>query len=167
MHKKKSWFIDKVVLINFCMADSLQILMERYSSKLNMTQEVYQEVLRGYTSGYRQLRLFLDLLEKDNFEITSLTDDERKEYFLLVQHLGSGESSCIAAAHFRHAIVMTDDKMARTKCQERSIPFTGTIGIIKALCLDKQLSLREADSIHKKMMDAGFYSPVQSISALF
>ena len=44
------------------------------------------------------------------------------------------------------------------------IPFTGTVGILKASLLDGQVTLDQADDILSKMIKAGFYSPVRSIA---
>jgi len=47
---------------------------------------------------------------------------------------------------------------------ERQIPVTGTIGILKALCLDKTVTAEQANAILGRMVDTGFYSPVRRIS---
>ena len=60
--------------------------------------------------------------------------------------------------------VVTDDRAARKQCSLMKIPFTGTVGILKASILDEQLKLAQADDILGKMIDRGFYSPVRSIS---
>ena len=59
---------------------------------------------------------------------------------------------------------MTDDRAARSFCQEQDVEFTGTIGILKALCLDSTLRPGDADDLLRAMVDAGFYAPVQRIS---
>ncbi len=43
------------------------------------------------------------------------------------------------------------------------IPVTGTVGILKASALDGYISLAQADESLRKMIEAGFYSPVRSI----
>jgi predicted nucleic acid-binding protein len=43
------------------------------------------------------------------------------------------------------------------------IPVTGTVGILKASALDGHISLAQADESLRKMIEAGFYSPVRSI----
>jgi predicted nucleic acid-binding protein len=44
------------------------------------------------------------------------------------------------------------------------IPFTGTVGILKASLLDGHLPLPRADEILSKMIAAGFYSPIRSLA---
>jgi hypothetical protein len=46
------------------------------------------------------------------------------------------------------------------------IPFTGTVGILKASMLDGQISISRADEILLRMIRAGFYSPIRSISTI-
>ncbi len=44
-----------------------------------------------------------------------------------------------------------------------NIPFTGTVGILKASVVGGYISLAQADESLRKMIKAGFYSPVRSI----
>ena len=46
------------------------------------------------------------------------------------------------------------------------IPATGTIGILKALCVDRTLSAEEADAVLGRMVAIVFYSPIRRISDL-
>lgn len=43
---------------------------------------------------------------------------------------------------------------------------TGTIVILKALCLDRTITSEEADAILARMVEAEFYSPVRRVSDL-
>ena len=81
-------------------------------------------------------------------------------------HLGRGESSCLAIAKVSNSIVVTDDRSARQQCNKSNIPFTGTIGILKACVRDGSIELHEADIYLDKMINQGFYSPVRSISEI-
>ena len=62
--------------------------------------------------------------------------------------------------------VVTDDRTARKRCIQMNIPFTGTLGILKASVIDGRISLTQADNIVKRMIEAGFYAPVRSISEI-
>ena len=44
------------------------------------------------------------------------------------------------------------------------IPFTGTVGILKAALLDGQITLNPADDILSKMIKKEFYSPIRSFA---
>jgi predicted nucleic acid-binding protein len=63
-------------------------------------------------------------------------------------------------------IVVTDDRSARQQCNHSHIPFTGTIGILKACVRDGVIELNQADIYLDKMIKQGFYSPVRSISEI-
>ena len=84
----------------------------------------------------------------------------------MIGNLGKGEASCIAYAKERNSIVVTDDRATRKRCAMMEIPFTGTIGILKASFLDGQIRLAQADDILEAMIKAGFYSPIRSISSI-
>ena len=64
------------------------------------------------------------------------------------------------------AIVVTDDRAARQQCYNFNVPFTGTIGILKACVIDGTIKLNKADIYLGKMIKQGFYSPVRSISEI-
>ena len=159
----KKWIFDTVALSNFLLSESIFILEKRYRKRAILTWEVYDEI----TAGMREYPLLKDvdkLIDNNIFKLVSLSRKEHKNYLELIGHLGKGEASCIAFAHAHTAIVVTDDRTARKQCRSMKIPFTGTVGILKASKLDGQISLSQADEILLKMRNAGFYSPVRSIS---
>ena len=98
------------------------------------------------------------------FMLVSLSRKEHEQFLDLISHLGKGEASCIAYARRRSAIVVTDDRTARKQCSLMKIPVTGTVGILKASVLDGQIPLDQADDILQKMIKAGYYSLLRSIS---
>jgi predicted nucleic acid-binding protein len=159
----KKWVFDTVALSNFLLSESLYILEKRYRKRAIITWEVYDEITAGM-QAYPQLKEIDKLIDKKIFMLISLTRKEHKNYLELIGHLGKGEASCIACARGQTAIVVTDDRTARKQCTSMKIPFTGTVGILKASMLDGQMSLSRADKILLKMRNAGFYSPVRSIS---
>lgn len=161
---KKCWFIDTMVISNFALAEKSSILSLRYGRNLKIPQEVYQEILNGIDRGHSKLSVIVQSVNKKQHEKIDLSNEEKKEYLLLLRTLGPGESACIAAALFRKGIVISDDRLARNICREKNIPCSGSIGILKASYLDKTLELSEADMILNRMIDNGFYSPVRSIS---
>jgi len=159
----KKWIFDTVALSNFLLSESIFILEKRYRKRAIITWEVYDEI----AAGMREYSLLKDvdkLIDNNIFQLVSLSRKEHKNYLDLIGHLGKGEASCIAFAQAHSAIVVTDDRTARKQCTSMKILFTGTIGILKASKLDGQISLSQADEILLKMRNAGFYSPVRSIS---
>ncbi|VAX05546.1 hypothetical protein MNBD_GAMMA26-1607 [hydrothermal vent metagenome] len=162
MHRGK-WVFDTVVLSNFLLSESLPPLEQRYKGKGLITSDVYGELATGFTS-YPQLEQVDRLLDGGVFELTTLTQIELKIYRQLITHLGRGEASSIAVAVQRQGIMVSDDRAAKNQCMRMETPVTGTIGILKASVMEGALSCTDADTILRKMVEMGFYSPVMSIS---
>lgn len=164
--RKELFFCDTVTLSNFALADSLNLLVSRYGTRLILTSEVLDEVAGGIVAGYPELAQIERVLKNGGLGQTALTAKEWKTKLECLRTLGSGESSCIACALHRKGTVMTDDRAARKCCNERGIPFTGTVGILTAACRDGNINATMADLILRRMVDRGFYSPVRNIAAL-
>lgn len=157
------WFFDSVTLSNFALADGLHVLTTRYRGRGFVTTQVVDELTRGVTAGYAALAGCLPLVDKGILRLVSLDKTERTTYTQLNAHLGQGEAGTIAAASHRHGIVVTDDRAARRSCADMAIPVTGTIGILLASVRDRQLTLAAANDLLRKMIAAGFHSPVQRL----
>jgi predicted nucleic acid-binding protein len=160
---KTQWVFDTVVLSNFLISDSAYILEKRYQGKGIITSEVYNEI----SAGIAQIKSLGDidrLIQKKVFSLCSLKHKEHEHFKEMITYLGKGEASCIAFAKARKSTVVTDDRMARKQCANLSIPVTGTIGILKASVTDDLITEERANEILAKMVAAGFYSPVNSIS---
>ena len=156
------WIFDTVVVSNFIFSDALSLLKKRYRSKGIITSEVHGELLAGvgkYPNLTQVNRLFVDKI----FELKYLSEKERAACEQLLSFLGLGEASTIVYAHNHNGVVVTDDQAARNQCKRINIPVTGTIGILKACALNTLVTIEEADDILRKMMLAGFYSPVKSM----
>ena len=159
-------FFDTVALSNFALAGRLEVLVARYGVCLQITNEVLDEISDGVAAGHGALAGILALAAAGAVSVTGLETAERELYVELLRTLGPGEASCIAAAASRKGVVVSDDRAARAGCTECNVPFTGTIGILKACCRDGVLSADTADEILAAMIAQGFYSPVQRLSHL-
>jgi predicted nucleic acid-binding protein len=160
---EKKWVFDTVALSNFLLSESFFILEKRYRKCGFITWQVYDEVSAGIAE-LPKLKLIDKLIEDKTFKLVALSLSQRKDFQEFIGHLGKGEASCIAFAKEQNATVVTDDRAARKQCALMKIPFTGTVGILKASLLDGHLSLPRADEILRKMTEAGFYSPIQSLA---
>ncbi len=161
-NKKTPLFFDTVVLSNFANTENgIEVLRKKYKSRGYVTLQVLEEIAKALYAGLNHLEKIENLFSK-----TSLIKTEQETYILLLRNLGAGEASCISCAYERGGIVVTDDRMARSVCKERIIPVTGTLGILKVAYLDALITIDEADSMLKQMINSGFYSPVQKISDL-
>ena len=137
---EKKWVFDTVALSNFLLSDSIFILLERYRKRGVITWQVYDEISAGIAE-YPELKQFDKLIEDKTFKLVSLSRKEYQHFLQLIGHLGKGEASCIALAKEQAAIVVTNDRTARKQCSLMNIPFTGTVGILKAAVLDGSISL--------------------------
>jgi predicted nucleic acid-binding protein len=156
---------DTVVLSNFLLSDSAEILAQRYKGRAAITWEVYDEITAGIVSR-PMLATMETLVGKRQFEIIALSPREHQTYSKLLGRLGKGEASVIAVAQARHWIACSDDKAARRECVQSGVKFTGTIGILKAACMQGLLRRDQADLALRRMVENGFYSPVLRISDL-
>jgi predicted nucleic acid-binding protein len=159
---EKKWVFDSVTLANFLLSDSIFILEKRYHKRGIIMWQVYDEISAGI-SEYPELKQVDKLIEGKTLKLVSLSRKAYQHFVQLIGHLGKGEASCIASAKEQAAIVVTDDRSARKQCSMMKILVTGTVGILKASALDGHISLAQADESLRKMIKAGFYSPVRSI----
>jgi predicted nucleic acid-binding protein len=162
---EKGWYFDTVSLCNFLFSRADSLLKIRYHKRGFITWEVYDEICAGFVK-YPALQKLEILLSDKTLILVSLSDQARQLYSNLIVHLGKGEASCLAMAKASGGIVVTDDRSARQQCNHSHIPFTGTIGILKACVRDGAIELNQADIYLDKMIEQGFYSPVRSISEI-
>ncbi len=160
-------FLDTVTLSNFALSGAFDLLLNRHGRSLRVTEQVRAELAAGRIRGYSELAVVERALASDSIiPVEPMTMPESELFVELLSTLGSGEASCVALAFHRSGIVATDDRVARNCCAEREIPVTGSIGILKALCIDQTIRSEDADAILARMVDTGFYSPVRRITDL-
>ncbi len=162
----KAYYFDTVTLSNFALTGQLDLLIQRYGQRIKLTQEVLTELAEGIIAGFSSLRNIEEAVDRGLIgrADASLSPETRKTYSELLRALGSGEASCIIQAISYGGVVVSDDRTARRYCAEQGILVTGTIGILKACWLEGSITVDEADNILSRMVEAGFYSPVQSIA---
>ena len=130
-----------------------------------MTEQVRAELAAGRNRGYPELGAVEQALAAGSIvSAEPMTMPESELFVDLLRTLGSGEASCVALARHRGGIVATDDRAARRSCAERGVLVTGTIGILKALCVDQTITSEEADAILTRMVDAGFRGYLHTLS---
>jgi len=163
-----AYLFDTVTVSNFALAGSLELLVDRYGKRLTVTPEVLDEVAEGVIAGYHALHEIETAVDEGRVGLAGGLGSaaDRKTYRELLRILAPGEASCVAHAEACGGVVVSDDRTARECCEARGIEVTGTIGILKALTLDRTLSPEEADAVLQAMGAAGYYSPVRSISGL-
>ena len=163
----KRFFFDTVTLANFALAGCFGLLVDRYGRSLSVTEQVRVELAAGRAGGYAGLEAVEAALSAGEISPVGPMDTAERELFAeLLRTFGAGEASCIALALQRGGVVVTDDRTARRRCAGRGILVTGTIGILKALAVDRIVAAEEADALLARMVEVGFYSPIRRVSDL-
>lgn len=160
---EKKWIFDTVVLSNFLLSDSAFLIKKRYHGRAIITPGVLDELSSGFAE-YPDLRTIQGLIRQKIIILELLNVSEYEELSGLLNHLGKGEASCIVLARKKNSVVVTDERAARFQCAQMNIKHSGTIGILKASCLERLIDPEEADQILHRMISQGFYSPVRNIS---
>ncbi len=156
---------DSVVLINFSQSELWSKFLSRHAGKIAAPAQVYDEICRGLVK-HPFLREAAEAIESRTIERIDLSDHELAEFKRLLQFLGSGEAASIAMTRSRRWTMATDDMAVRRKCESLGLRLTGTVGILILACRDRKLTAPEADVALEKMIQAGFFSPVGTISGI-
>ncbi|MEI6214283.1 MAG: DUF3368 domain-containing protein [Desulfuromonadales bacterium] len=156
---------DTVVISNFAKVGQLELLREMYPTNACCSGFVVAEVLRGFRQGHTDLEQLVRHLAKGwprQEELATLA--ERQLYARISVSLGDGESACMALASERGYVFACDDRLARSEAVRLGIRLTGTVGILIKAARSGVIDLKKANAILKRMIAAGFYSPMARIS---
>ena len=160
-------YFDTVTLSNFALCGKFELLVERYGLSLILTEQVRVELSQGISVGYVELGQIENELMKGRIAVAStMSSPEVILFGELITMIGSGEAACIAMAKLRGGIVVTDDLLARRTSAAHGVHVSGTIGILKAMCIDHVIAPDAADALLADMVAKGFHSPVRRISDL-
>jgi predicted nucleic acid-binding protein len=160
-------YFDTLTLSNFALCGAFGLLVGRYGTSLFLTEQVRVELAQGRSAGYSGLaRIEAELAEGRISAAAIMSTDEAEEFRELVLMIGSGEASCIAMAKHRGGVVATDDLLARRTAAAHGVLVSGTIGILKALCVAHHIAPDAADDFLADMVEKGFHSPLRRISDL-
>jgi predicted nucleic acid-binding protein len=158
--------LDCCVVSNFALSGALGVLEALFAGKAHITEFVAAEVLRGIQAGHARLEEIPKAVRAGWLRESRLKTREEKRLFeALSQSLGLGEASAIALAKSRGLVFASDDRVARAEAAAMAVRLTGTLGILTRAVRTKVCDLRTADAYLIGMIEAGFYSPVRSLSA--
>lgn len=170
-HKTKRMpeiIFDCCCILNFALTDSLFILKNLYSRSASVTNFVAAEVLRGIQQGHSELMKIQAALKEGWLQETSLSSQKEKSFFeTLSVSLGLGEASSIAVAKSRGFVFASDDRAARREAGLMDVKLTGSLGILKKAVRHKLITQNEGSRILAKMIEAGFYSPIENLKKLY
>jgi hypothetical protein len=155
---------DTCAISNFALAGALGIMESLYRNKAHITEFVSVEILRGIQSGHARLESIPKAVQAGWLKETGLRSGKEKELFeTLSVSLGLGEASSIAVAKRRGFRFASDDRVARTEAARLGVPLTGTLGVLVKAVRGGICDLRAADAYLGRMIEAGFFSPVNSV----
>jgi predicted nucleic acid-binding protein len=150
---------DTTVWSNFAHAAQPQLVPAAYPGVASPKQ-VLDEIAEGQRLGY------LGDFDWQFVQQVPLTRAETRKAKELEETLGPGESACLAVAAARGVVVLTDDRDARTVAGFLGIEVSGTLGVLLHLAELGAFSLAEADALLTAMIQAGYRSPVASLTEL-
>ena len=147
---------DTTVISNFFLIGRLDLL--EGIKDLCATKEVWDELESANKKG------ILEISQTDlKSEILRMNEAEIESFLRLCSRFGRGEASCLAIALHRDAGIVTDDLDARRFAQRGNIPVSGSIGILVKCVTNGHLSLEQGNELLSRMIQKGFYSPVESL----
>ena len=161
------FIFDSCVLSNFALSDGMPVLKRLYAGRAYITNFVRVEIARGIHGGHEKLAA-ISRATKDGWleEIAFKTQKEKALFEKLSVSLGSGEASCIAIARSRRYHFASDDRAARAEAALLHVKITGTIGILLRGVKEDVIDISEGDRLLKRMIKAGFFSPVTSLRVI-
>lgn len=154
------YVVDNTVLSNFARIEQVNWLRIALVSRSITTVTVSQELRLGESLG------IVPVCNWDWLPVVELTADEHELRTRLRTNMDAGEAECLAVALSRSGILMTDDRGARNMAKQYGVPVTGTLGALKILIDDGNMTVLRADEYLAKMIAQGFHSPVKSLSEL-
>jgi len=152
--------LDNTVLSNFAHIQRHVLLKIALGESAVTVQEVIEELMIGVE------KRVIPNVDWAWLPVISMNEEEKQAYQSLLQRLNKGEAACLAVAAVRGGRVLTDDRDARKIAAGMQIPISGTIGVLVRLIDLGELSVQEADALLAKMIAAGYFSPIRSLTEI-
>jgi len=152
--------IDTTTLSNFALIKRPELVQIALKGQGVTTAVVLAELKVGESLG------LIPACDWSRLPVVQLTPAEDSLYEKLRLVLDDGESSCLAIAMTRQAVLVTDDRQARRLAGEGEIWISGTIGLLLILIHDGHLAPLKANAMLAEMIAHGYRSPVSDLLAL-
>jgi len=151
---------DSSVLINFCAVRRLDILVAACPPPRYVLADVLEELEPDCGQQVDEL------LAQDELAASTLEGrDELERWATYTLRLDAGEAATLAAAATRGWSIAVDERAARRIAAQDlgTSRITGTVGLLRAAVAQSQLTIEEGDRLLARMIDDGYWSPVQSL----
>ena len=151
--------VDTTVLSNFAQVGKPRLVKEAFP-KLGAPRGILNELRRGQALGV------LPAGDWGWLPLLRPNAAEARQAKRFQQRLDLGEAGCLAIAVSRNAMLLTDDRAARSMAVGLGIQVSGTLGVLVKLVDLGHLSDEKADSLLERMIQFGYWSPVRSLREL-
>ncbi|MCP3962990.1 MAG: DUF3368 domain-containing protein [bacterium] len=156
----QSVVLDNTVLSNLAKVGRPDLVVRLWGDAACTTAVVIGEYRAGVERGRVPAEAWNDLT------VVELTDEENKTAEELPPSLGAGEKSCLAIAHHRGKVIVTDDLDARKAASRLGLSTTGTVGILGLCVKNGVLSLKEGNQLLDVMIVQGYRAPVTKLEEI-
>lgn len=156
-------FLDATVLSNFASTDAITFLVELLDSPV-VVPAVREEIERGRGAGHDYLAAAIDAFDS-KLPIRDVTSDA--ELSDLRDRLDAGEAASLRGAIEYDGTLATDDLAARHIADGRSLPVTGSVGLLLLGIEQGHIDRVTADEWLDAWRDRrGYYAPVESVNEI-
>jgi len=138
--------VDSSVVVDFYLTGNLAVLEGLFPGRMLVSDFVTTELSRSD-------------IQPGSARVVTLSTDEEWAFFndlrMRKRALGSGELGAISVAHFRNAILLTNDRQARSAAEQDGISVSGAIGVLECAIEIESLLPNEAVRILEDMIREG------------
>lgn len=153
--------LDATVLSNFAYLDRVSLLQ---NLDRPITTPTIRDELASGTSAYPYLANATAAFS-ETIPVVELDDESTKLVEQFIDRLDRGEAEALVLAEHHRGLVITDDGVARELARERTIQFTGSIGVLIELVDDDHVTESTADSWLKQWIDdTDYYAPSRELT---
>lgn len=150
--------LDNTAVSNFAPVGRMDVLRDRYGSRLVVTPEVASEAEAGpapqsIRQAIEEGWIFVRRVYVDSGEYDVMRE-------LRDKGLGLGESASLAVCTVedRPCVFISDDADARKEARRLGIGVVGTYGVLARHVAEGNMKLSEGNALLKAMLEAGFRS---------
>lgn len=152
--------LDNTVLTNLALVGAIDLVFHLWPDRVVTTAAVLQEYRAAADIGLLPAHAWADLI------VVEMTSQEETLASTFSSRLGAGERSCLAVAHSRDGLLVSDDADARGAAKRLGIVVSGTLGVLVLAVRRSLLTLAEANELLGNMIDAGYRSPMTRLDDL-
>ncbi|MGC9520616.1 MAG: DUF3368 domain-containing protein [Anaerolineae bacterium] len=149
--------LDNTVLSNLAVVERVDLVFRVWPDRAMTTRQVLREYELAEDAGLLPQQAWV------NLPLVEMTPDEIAFSETLSPRLGAGERSCLAVAHARGGLFVSDDADARAMARRLGIHVSGTLGVLILATRRGYLTLREANALLAEMIALGYHSPVSEL----